>query len=56
MITTVGCLQSFQRVWYGVLQGSVLGSLLVTIHTAGVSNIIVSHGYRLHLYADDTQV
>ena len=51
-----GRLSEIQRVWYGIPQRSVLGPLLFTIYTAGVSSIIVNHDCRLHLYADDTQV
>jgi len=51
-----GQLSEIQWVWYGIPQGFVLGPLLSTIYTAGVSSIIVNHGCRLHLYADDAQV
>jgi len=49
-------LSEIQRLWYGVPQGSVLGPLLFTYFTAGISNIIVNHGRHLHLYADDSKV
>ena len=45
-----------QPLHYGVLQGSVLGSVLFTVYSAPIAAITRQHGVSVQLYANDTQL
>lgn len=50
-----GAISDCHDVVCGVLQGSVLVSLLYLIYTSPIGDILRSHRMKVHLYADDTQ-
>ena len=39
----------------GVPQGSILGSLLFSLHGREVEHVAQQHNFKIHLYADDVQ-
>jgi len=56
-VTFNGQLSSKQLLLFGVLQGSVLGLLLLhLLYNAELEQLILCHGLQIHQYADDSQV
>ena len=41
---------------YGVPQGSILGPLFYLLYTKEIERIIESHGFNVHVYADDCSI
>ena len=52
----MGRLLSIGQLYVSVLQGSVLGPLLLLLYTAQLFEVIDRKGLVAHSYADDTQV
>jgi hypothetical protein len=55
-VTIEGLKSAIHYLLYGVPQGSVLGPILFCIYILSIGNIIRKHGFKFHIYADDTQV
>ena len=47
---------SASKLLFGVPQGSVLGSTLLSLYSFSIADIARKHGLNVHLYADDTHI
>ncbi len=52
----VGSVSRWSPVLCGVPQGSVLGPQFFICYLSGVFDLVLSHGFRVHGYADDLQI
>ena len=55
-VSICGTLSNVHPLRYGVPQGSVIGPILFTLYSAALQDIVMAHGLKCVMYADDTQL